>query len=436
MSLFTFKKGLHLPYNKELTKDKSIEVFEPKKDLIFPLSQHIGAPCEPIVKVGQKVLTNEKIADSSAFVSSPIHSSVSGTVKDIREIQSINGSNTQAIIIENDYKYEKYPNENPKYSNRLSLKDVVNLVKDYGIVGLGGATFPCHVKLNVKKDKEIKYIIINAAECEPYLTCDHRVMLEYTEEIIGGLRILLELFPKALIYIGIEDNKLNAIDKFKSILGEEAKIKVMPLKTKYPQGSEKHLIYALTKIQVPSGKLPLHVGCIVFNVSTIYQLYASLINGLPLTERIITITGDSIRSPKNLRVKIGTPVKDIIEFCGGFINKPSKIILGGPMMGIAINSLDLPITKGTSGILCLSKIDDFPKSHCIRCGKCLNSCPMNLIPQKLNELALKDKLDEFEFLGGMDCLECGCCTFSCPAKISIVNNIRNAKKSLRNKSKN
>ena len=313
---------------------------------------------------------------------------------------------------------------------------MVKLVKDHGIVGLGGATFPCHVKLNVKEDKEIKYIIINAAECEPYLTCDHRVMLEYTEEIIGGLRILLELFPKALIYIGIEDNKLNAIDKFKSILGEDNKIKVMPLKSKYPQGSEKHLIYALTKLQVPSGKLPLDIGCIVFNVSTIYQLYASLINGLPLTERIITVTGDSIRFPKNLRVKIGTPVKDIIEFCGGFVNKPNKIILGGPMMGTSINSLDLPITKGTSGILCLSKVDDFPNSHCIRCGKCLNSCPMNLIPQKLNELALKDKLDEFEFLGGMDCLECGCCTFSCPAKISIVNNIRNAKKSLRNKSKN
>ena len=415
MSLFTFKKGLHLPYNKELTKDKSIEIFKPKKELIFPLSQHIGAPCEPIVEVGQKVLVNEKIADSSAFISAPVHSSVSGTIKDIREIQSINGSTTQAIIIENDSKYEKSPRENLKYSSELSLKDVV--------------------KLNVKEDKEIKYIIINAAECEPYLTCDHRVMLEYTEEIIGGLRILLELFPKALIYIGIEDNKLNAIDKFKRILGEDNKIKVMPLKSKYPQGSEKHLIYTLTKLQVPSGKLPLDIGCIVFNVSTIYQLYASLINGLPLTERIITVTGDSIRFPKNLRVKIGTPVKDIIEFCGGFVNKPNKIILGGPMMGTSINSLDLPITKGTSGILCLSKVDDFPNSHCIRCGKCLNSCPMNLIPQKLNELALKDKLDEFEFLGGMDCLECGCCTFSCPAKISIVNNIRNAKKSLRNKSK-
>ena len=380
-------------------------------------------------------MVNEKIADSSAFVSSPIHSSISGTVKDIREIQSMNRSNVKAIIIENDSKYEKSPRENPKYSSELSLKDVVKLVKDYGIVGLGGATFPCHVKLNIPENKEIKYIIINAAECEPYLTCDHRVMLEYTKEIVSGLRILLELFPKALIYIGIEDNKSNAIDKFKSILGEEARIKVMPLKTKYPQGSEKHLIYALTKLQVPSGKLPLDVGCIVHNVSTIYQLYNSLINGLSLTERVVTITGDAIRSPKNVRVKIGTPVKDIIEFCGGFINKPSKIILGGPMMGVAINSLDLPITKGTSGILCLSKVDTSPKSHCIRCGKCLNSCPMNLIPQKLNELALKNKLDEFQYFGGMDCIECGCCTFSCPAKISIVNNIRNAKKSLRNKSK-
>lgn len=435
MSLFTFKKGLHLPYNKELTKDKPIEIFEPKKELIFPLSQHIGKICEPIVNVGDRVFANQKIADSSSFVSAPIHSSVSGTVKEIKDTYTLNGSKVKSIIVENDFKYENFQNENIKYSNTLSLKDVVSLVKDYGIVGLGGATFPCHIKLNVPNDKEINYIIINAAECEPYLTCDHRVMLEYTNEIISALNILLELFPKALIYIGIEDNKLNVIDKFNSTLGNNSRIKVVPLKTKYPQGSEKHLIYALTKLQVPSGKLPLDIGCIVHNISTIYQLYISLVKGYPLTERIITVSGDAIKTPKNIKVKIGTPIKDVIEFCGGFINKPSKIILGGPMMGFAINSLELPVTKGTSGILCLSKVNNAPKSHCIRCGKCLNSCPMNLFPQKLNDFAIKNKFEDFKSFNGMDCIECGCCTFSCPAKISIVNNIREAKKSIRNNSK-
>lgn len=435
MSLFTFKKGLHLPYNKEFTKDNPIEIFEPKEELLFPLSQHIGAPCEPIVNVGDRVLANQKIADSSSFVSAPIHSSVSGTVKEIKDTCAFNGSKVKTIIIKNDFKYENFRNENIKYSNTLSLKDVISLVKDNGIVGLGGATFPCHVKLNVPEDKEVNHIIINAAECEPYLTCDHRVMLEYTDEIIGGLNILLELFPKAIIYIGIEDNKQNAIDKFISTLGINERIKVIPLKTKYPQGSEKHLIYAITKLQVPSGKLPLDIGCLVHNVSTIYQLYISLVKGYPLTERIITVTGDAIKTPKNIKVKLGTPIKDVIEFCGGFINKPSKIILGGPMMGFAINSLELPITKGTSGILCLSKVDNSPKTHCIRCGKCLNSCPMNLFPQKLNDFAIQNKLEDFKSFNGMDCIECGCCTFSCPAKISIVNNVREAKKSIRNNSK-
>lgn len=435
MSLFTFNKGIHLPYNKDFTKDKPIDIFEPKKHLIFPLSQHIGVSCEPIVEIGQRVLVNEKIADSSNFVSAPIHSSISGTVSDIKEIFSPSGSKIMAIFIENDFKYEKFQNQNTKYSKNLSLKDIVPLIKDYGIVGLGGATFPCHVKLNVPKGKEVKYIIINGAECEPYLTCDHRIMLEYSKEIIHGLNILLDLFPKALIYIGIEDNKLNAIDKFNSLLENNQRIKVIALKTKYPQGSEKHLIYALTKLEVPLGKLPLDVGCLVQNISTIYQLYNSLINGIPLTERVITVTGDAIRSPKNIKVKLGTPIKDIVEFCGGFITKPSKIILGGPMMGIAINSLEYPITKGTSGILCLSKVDTSSNTHCIRCGKCLNSCPMNLMPQKLNELSCKNKLEDFKTFNGMNCIECGCCTFSCPAKIPIVSNIRIAKNSIKNNSK-
>lgn len=434
MSLFTFKKGIHLPYNKEFTNNKPIEYFAPKNKLIFPLSQHIGAPCESLVSVGDRVLVNQKIGDSTTFVSSPIHSSVSGIVDEIKDIILFNGSKCKAIIVENDFKYEVLETPQPSY-DKTSLKEVSILVRDYGIVGLGGATFPCHVKLSVPNGKEVNHIIINAAECEPYLTCDHRVMLEYTKEIIEGINFLLNLFPKATVYIGIEDNKNNAIESFNEIVNNNSKIKVIPLKTKYPQGSEKHLIYALIKKEVPSGKLPLDIGCIVHNVSTVYQIYKSLVQNEPLIERVITVTGDSIKTPKNIKVKIGTLLKDVIEYCGGFSKTPSKIILGGPMMGFAINSLDLPVTKGTSGILCLSQIEDSHKSHCIRCGKCLTVCPMNLMPQRLNELSIKNNLDEFQKLNGMDCIECGCCTFSCPAKLPLVENLRKTKVSIRNNSK-
>lgn len=433
MSLFTFKKGLHLPYNKSLTKDKDIEILEPNKTLIFPLTQHIGAPCTPIVKIGDRVLENEKIADSKEYISSPIHSSVSGFVQDIKEVPYKNGSKGKAIFIENDFKYESIPLDDFKYSNSMKIEDLVSLIRENGIVGLGGATFPSHVKLNIKKEKEIKYIIINGAECEPYLTCDYKVMTKYTDEIIKALKILSSYFPKALIYIGIEDNKLDALEKFKIQLKDYEKILVFPLKTKYPQGSEKHLIYTLTKLEIPRKKIPLDLGCIVFNISTIYQMYKSLTYGTPLTDRIITVTGDALYSPKNLKVKMGTPISDIIDFCGGFIKEPKKIILGGPMMGNTINSLNTPITKGTSGIICLSKETPLNATSCIRCGKCINSCPMNLIPQRLNELSAKENLKEFEALGGMSCLECGCCAYSCPAKISLVQNIRKAKKSFKNK---
>lgn len=433
MSLFTFKKGLHLPYNKEFSKNKFIEYVAPEGELIFTLSQHIGTPCESLVNVGDKVLVNQKIGDSKGFVSAPIHSSISGVVSEIKDINSFNGGKVKAIIVKNDFKYESITiKETPFDFENSSLKDLCSLVKESGIVGLGGATFPCHVKLSIPDDKEINYIIINAAECEPYLTCDHRVMLEHTKEIVTALKILLKFFPKAKVYIGIEDNKPDAITSFNNILNNDSKIKVIPLETKYPQGSEKHLIYAITKLEVPSGKLPLDVGCVVHNISTIYQLYQSLVLNLPLTERVLTVTGDAINSPKNIRVKIGTPLKDVVRYCGGFRIPPSKIILGGPMMGFAINSLEFPVTKGTSGIICLSEADNSNETHCIRCGKCIDACPMNLLPQKLNELSNKTKFDEFKKSNGMDCIECGCCAFSCPAKIPLVKNFRKAKTSLRN----
>lgn len=429
MKLFTFKKGIHPPYGKSLTENSKIESYLPKNTLVFPMSQHIGSPCKPIVNVGDSVLVGQKIGESTGFVSSNIYSSVSGTVAAIEPRELANGTKSQSIIIENDNLYTNY-NElsGPKNYNNLSNEEIINKIKEHGIVGLGGACFPTHIKLSPSSDKEIDTIIINGSECEPYLTCDHRLMLENSDDIINGLNILLKLFPKAKAYIGIENNKKDAIDLFISKTSNLDRITIVPLKTKYPQGSEKHLIYATKKHQVPSGKLPSDIGCIVQNVTTLYQIYHSIVNNQPQLEAIITVTGEAIANPKNLRVKLGTSFKEIIEYCGGFKDKPLKVISGGPMMGIAIKNIDTPIVKGTSAILCLdeSKKSDEP-SQCIRCSKCIDVCPMNLLPVTLSSLSEKNDLEGFEKLHGTDCIECGCCSFTCPAKNNLVEDIRKAK---------
>ncbi|MCM0649914.1 electron transport complex subunit RsxC [Clostridium swellfunianum] len=433
MNLLTFKRGIHPPHGKHFTENKQIENLLPKGNLVFPMSQHIGAPCEPIVKKGDRVLVGQKIGEAKGFVSAPVYSSVSGTVKEVSPILHPNGTRVVSVVVENDNLYEESPTMIPRknYEN-LSKEDLSKIIQEAGIVGMGGATFPTHVKLAPPPDKKIDYIIVNGAECEPYLTCDHRLMLENTKEIVEGLKIILKMFPGVKGSIGIENNKMNAVQAMKEAVKGISDIEVVVLKTKYPQGAEKQLIYAVTGREVPSGKLPADVGCIVQNVGTIFEIYNAVVNGRPSMERIVTVTGEAVKEPKNLRVKYGTSFKELLEACGGFKEDPVKIISGGPLMGTTVSTLDLYVMKGTSGILCLTKEQAVlpEQSSCIRCGRCIDACPMNLIPTTLDSLVNRRLYDDFAANNGMDCIECGCCTVVCPAKRHLTQSCREGKRSV------
>ncbi|MEW8993159.1 electron transport complex subunit RsxC [Clostridium sp.] len=430
MGLLTFKRGIHPPHGKHFSEKKEIETYLPKGDLVFPMSQHIGAPCEPIVKKGDKVLVGQKIGASTSFVSSNIYSSVSGIVKNVTPMLTSSGSKVTSVIIENDNTYEEMaftPHENHK---NLSKNELLEIIQEAGIVGLGGACFPTHVKLNPPKECNIDTIIINAAECEPYLTCDHQLMLQYSKEIAEGLEIVSQMFPDVKIFLGIENNKSDAITIMKAVVESIKNVEIAELKTKYPQGAEKQLIYSVTKREVPSGKLPADAGCIVQNVATIFAIREAVILGKPLTERIVTVTGGAIKTPKNLRVKFGTNLKELIDYCDGFNEQPIKVLSGGPMMGTALFTLDIPAIKGTSGILCLTKAEAVPtvESNCIRCGKCVNACPMFLLPNKLNAQVVRGDYENFEKFGGLNCIECGACSYSCPAKRNLTQTCKEGKK--------
>lgn len=433
MNLLTFKRGIHPPHGKHFTENKQTENLLPKGNLVFPMSQHIGAPCEPIVKKGDRVLVGQKIGEAKGFVSAPVYSSVSGTVKEVSPILHPNGTRVVSVVVENDNLYEESPTmaSRKNYEN-LSKEELSKIIQEAGIVGMGGATFPTHVKLAPPPDKKIDYIIVNGAECEPYLTCDHRLMLENTKEIVEGLKIILKMFPGVKGYIGIENNKMNAVQAMKEAVKDISNIEVVVLKTKYPQGAEKQLIYAVTEREVPSGKLPADVGCIVQNVGTIFEIYNAVVNGRPSMERIVTVTGEAVKEPKNLRVKYGTSFNELIEACGGFKEDPVKIISGGPLMGTTVSTLDLYVMKGTSGILCLTKEQAVlpEQSSCIRCGRCIDACPMNLIPTTLDSLVNRRLYDDFAANNGMDCIECGCCTVVCPAKRHLTQSCREGKRSV------
>lgn len=433
MGLLTFKKGIHPNDGKHLSQHKSIQDLVPKGELVFPMLQHIGAPCEPIVKKGDRVLVGQKIGESKAFVSAPIYSSVSGTVKDVAPRLHSNGTMVMSIIIENDTNYEEVDTMIPHkdYAN-LSKEQLIAIIKEAGIVGMGGACFPTHIKLTPPEEKNIDSIIVNAAECEPYLTCDHRMMLEKSTEIVEGLKIILQMFPGVKGYIGIENNKPDAIEAMKKASENVQNVEVKPLQTKYPQGAEKQLIYAITGREVPSGKLPADVGCIVQNVDTLFEIYNAVVNGRPLMERVLTVTGEAVTEALNLRVKFGTSISEIIEAAGGFKEEPVKVISGGPLMGTALSSLDTPVIKGTSGVLCLTKkqakLEE--ESNCIRCGKCVDACPMFLNPTKLNSLVLRGNYEDFEKYHGMDCIECACCSYVCPAKRHLTQTCREGKRTI------
>ena len=430
MARSTFVGGIH-PYDgKELSKDKPIKAVLPKGDLVYPLSQHIGAPATPIVKKGDHVLQGQKIAEASGFVSAPIYATVSGTVKAIEPRRVVTSNEVMSIVIENDGLYEEV--EYPKYKpyEELSKEEIVNIVKEAGVVGMGGAGFPTFIKLSPKEPDKIDYVIANCAECEPYLTSDYRRMIEEPEKLIGGLKIMLRLFDNAKGILAVEENKPDAIALLKKLTKDEPNISVKPLKTKYPQGAERAIIFATTGRAIHSSKLPADAGWIVDNVHTIVAIYHAVTEGKPLMNRIVTVTGDAIKDPRNFIVRIGTNYHELIEEAGGFKKDPVKIISGGPMMGFALFDLDVPTTKTASALLCLTKDDvsDMKPTACIKCGRCVEVCPSRLVPNKLMVASLHGDSETFRKLDGLECVECGCCSFTCPAKRPLTQSIKSMRK--------
>ena len=430
MAKYTFRGGIH-PYDgKDLSKDKPIVELSAGSILVYPLSQHIGAPAKPIVAKGDHVLRGQKIAEAGGFVSAPIYSSVSGTVKAIEPHRVASGDMVMSIVVENDEQNTEVAYEPHQNWDLLTKEMILTKIREAGIVGMGGAGFPTHVKLSPKEPDKIEYVIANCAECEPYLTSDYRRMLEEPKKLIEGLKIILRLFDKAQGIIAVEDNKPDCITLLRSLTKNETRISVRALVTKYPQGGERSLIYATTGRQINSSMLPADVGCIVNNVDTIVAVQRAVTEGKPLMERIVTVTGDAIKSPRNYKVPTGMSYTEILEVAGGFSEKPEKIICGGPMMGVAIFSTDIPVTKTSTALLAFTKdaVAAMEPGPCINCGRCLEVCPGRVMPSKLADAAEHFDEEAFLELNGMECCECGCCSFICPAKRPLTQEIKSMRK--------
>lgn len=415
----------------KLTAQSPIEVLPTPDKVIIPLSQHIGAPCKALVNVGDRVDKGQVIGAVEKGLGCPVHASVSGTVEKIESVYTPQGRKVEQIIIASDGENRLSPDIRPYDGDifNVSAEDCIEAVRVAGISGMGGATFPTYAKIASAVGK-VRHIIINSAECEPFITANHRLMLESPDEITAGLRILMHVFGLQKGLIAVEDNKPDAIVRLRESVGDKGDIEVKEMKTKYPQGDERQLIYALTGVELKAGKLPADVGCVIFNSETCYNVYRALASGMPLVERIVTVTGDCLRTPKNVLAPIGTPVSRLIEFCGGLKEKPEKLITGGPMMGVAQWDMDIPVTKGTNAVLALSatfvKEPELP-FNCIHCGKCIRVCPMHLMPLYLARNSRKGDYDECEKLNVLSCVECGSCAYICPGKVPIVQFIRVAK---------
>ncbi|MFZ9004633.1 MAG: electron transport complex subunit RsxC [Robiginitalea sp.] len=427
--LRTFPKGgIHPPENK-LTSSKPIKRLPPPNVVYVPISQHIGIPAEIVVDRKDKVEVGQVNAKSGGFVSSNIHAPVAGTVTKLDMIIDTRGYKQQCIVIRTDQKNESnFQDADLPLVAEISLEpeEILRRISDFGIVGLGGATFPSHVKLNIKKDRKLDCLIINGVECEPYLTADHRLMLEKGEEIMVGIRILMHALHVERAIIGIENNKRDAIENFKKLAAGDPGIQIAALKVKYPQGGEKQLVRALLKREVPKNGLPLDVGVVVHNVGTIFAIYQAVQHNRPLMERVVTVTGKKLGDPSNFWVRIGTPISELIEAVGGIPEDTRKIVSGGPMMGKALKSMDVPVTKGTSGILVISEDEasrGTPK-NCIRCGECVDVCPMGLEPHLLMNLSEKGMYEKAAQEDIMTCIECGSCSYVCPSHRPLLDYIR------------
>lgn len=431
MGKLTFRGGIHPYEGKELSKDHPIEKYLPKGDLVYPLSQHIGAPSVPCVKKGDTVLAGQKIADAGGFVSVPLHASVSGTVKGIEKRLNATGSMVDCIVIENDQQYQETEFQEARLED-LTKEEILNRIKEGGVVGMGGAGFPTHVKLAPKDPSKIEYILVNGAECEPYITSDYRRMIEEPEKVVKGLQVILTLFDSAKGYICIENNKPDCIAKMKELVKDIDRIEVKEMMTKYPQGGERTLIYAATGREINSTMLPADVGCVVDNVETVISVYKAVILGRPVNSRVVTVTGDGIKEPKNLLVLAGTDMSELVDAAGGLKAKIAKAISGGPMMGFALYDLHVPCTKTTSAFLFLehdavSEAQEI-QTACINCGRCVSVCPGHVLPARLAKLAERGDMAGFEALDGMECCECGCCSYICPAKRPLTQSIKSMRK--------
>ena len=436
MKLKTFKGGVH-PYDgKDLTANCAVRELDSKSaEFIFPLSQHIGASSRPIVEVGERVLVGQRIGESRAPISADLCSSVSGTVKAIEPRMTGSGELLDSIVIANDGQYETVEGFGEERDpSKMTKEEILTAIKEAGIVGLGGAGFPTHVKIST--DKKIDYVVINGAECEPYITADYRLMLEETEKLVEGIDILLSLFEDARAIIGIESNKPDAI----KLLTERTKgtrISVMPLKTKYPQGAERMLVDAATGRRLTRGQLPADIGCITANVATAIAIANAVKYSTPLIKKVVTVTGDAITTPGNFRVRIGSNQLELIEAAGGFVGEPEKLIAGGPMMGMAMYTADVPVVKTTSCLLAMSEdaVAANEPSNCINCGMCTRVCPEKLLPLRLMVAADMHRLDDFEKFNGMECIECGSCTYVCPAKRRMTQSFKYCKLAINRRAK-
>ena len=430
MGLLTFKGGIHPDDGKRFSKDQPIKPLMPSGDLVYPLSQHIGAPAKPLVKKGETVLKGQMIAEAGGFVSASVYASVSGKVKSLEKRYNPTGTKVDCIVIENDGEYNEVEYAPVKPLDEMTKEEIIAKIGDAGIVGMGGAGFPTRVKLSPKEPEKIEYIIANCAECEPYITADYRRMLEYTEDLVSGMRVILSIFPNAKGIFAVEDNKKDCIEKLQKAVADEPRMDVKALMTKYPQGAERQLIYAVTKRAINSSMLPADAGCIVDNVETLIGIHNAVINGKPLMERVVTVSGDDVENPGNFMVLLGTNHRELIEAAGGFKQDPQKLISGGPMMGFAMITLDAPVTKTSSSILAFKEdiVKKSMETACINCGRCVEVCPSRVIPSRLADFSQRHDEESFLAWNGLECVECGSCSYVCPAKRQLKQSIGSMRK--------
>ena len=433
MEIKTFHGGVHPAEHKELSKESPLTQLLPKGELVYMTNQHIGKPASPVVKKGDRVLAGQIIAEAGGFVSANIVSSVSGTVKAVEPRKNASGGSAVAIVVENDGEYTLAEGVGVECdTNSLTGQEILSKVQKAGIVGMGGAGFPTHVKLTVKTPEKIDYVIANGAECEPYITCDDQLMRTKAAEIVEGMEYMLRLFPNAKGVVVVENNKPEAIAAMEQACQGHDRVYVQPVKTKYPQGGERSLITVITDKHLKLGMLPADAGCVVDNVATIYAIYRAVKFNEPLMERGFTVSGDAVQNPGNFIVKIGTSHQELVDACGGFKQEPKKVLSGGPMMGFAMTGLEAPICKNNNALTCLTvdevEIAEGQMTACLRCGRCSRACPLGLSPQLMQVAAIRKDYDRYEHkLYGLDCIGCGCCTYGCPAKRPLMQLFKTTK---------